>query len=347
MKKLWVWIKRKKWWLISLVVVVVLMGGYYFKQQSVKTPVVTVTPQTRDIVQSLNVSGNIDAHEIANLKFAAASKLTWLPIKEGDKVKKWQAIAAVDARQLQKQLEINQNLHEIQFRTTEQVLDDKDVYDASGLSETERRTVESSQLQTRNTALTVEAQDIAVKNATMVSPINGLVTKIDQPNVGTVIMPTDLVQVVNPETVYFAVVIDEADIGKIKIDQQARITMDAYPDQNIEAMVEKIAFTPSQSQSGGLGYKISLNLPINNETLSYRLGMSGDAEIVLNEADQVLSIPIDAITERDGKKSVEVLVNEVPEKREVTTGIDDGEFIEVKSGLTPSDQVIIPTGSGN
>jgi RND family efflux transporter MFP subunit len=345
MKKLWSWIKRKKWWLISLVVILVLAGGYYYRKQTAKPPVVTVNPQTKDITETLDVSGNIDAHELANLKFAAASKLTWLPVKEGDSVKKWQAIAAVDSRQLAKQMEIDQNLHGIQFRTTEQVLANNDYYGNSGLTESERRTVESSQLQTRNTALTVEYQDIAVKNATMVSPITGMVTKIDQPNVGATVMPTDVIQVVNPASIYFAVVVDEADIGKMKVGQEAEITLDAYPDEIINAKVEKIAFTPSQSQSGGLGYKLSLSLPVQNDQQQYRLGMSGDAKIVLNSASQVLSIPIDAITEREGKKYVDVLVNGVPEKREVTTGIDDGDYVEVTSGLTASDQVVMPTGT--
>jgi HlyD family secretion protein len=342
MKKLWEIIKKRKWLILGLVVVVAIGGVYYSRQQAAKKQVVTVKPEVRDIVESLDVSGNIDAHEKADLKFAAASKLTWLPIKEGDTVNKWQAIAAVDSRQLQKQLAIDQNLHGIQFRTTEGVFDTNDLYGGQGLTESERRTVESSQLSLRNTALTVEYQDIAVKNATMVSPIKGLVTRIDQPNVGATTLPTDIFEIVNPQTVYFAVIVDEADVGQVNASQSAEITLDAFPDDTLTANVERIAFTPSQSQSGSLGYKVSLSLPVDNSLQKYRLGMSGDAKIILNKKSSVLSIPTDAIVEREGKQSVEVMKNGKPEKVEVVTGISDGDYTEIISGLTENDLVVMP-----
>ena len=345
MKKLWAFIKRRKWILIA--VAVVIAGGYFYyaRQQAAKPKMVTVTPQTREIVESMDVSGNIDAHEKASLKFAAASKLTWLPVKEGDTVKKWQSLAAVDSAQLQKQMQIDQNLHGIQFRTSEGVFDTNNIYGAQGLTEAQRRTVESSQLQMRNTALNVEMQNIAVKNATMISPIEGVVTKINQPNVGAVVLPTDTLEVVNPKTVYFAVIVDEADIGKVNASQSAQINLDAYPDKTIESKVEKIAFIPSPSQNGGLGYKVTLSLPVDNRAQNYRIGMSGDAKIILNQKSGVLSIPADAITERDNQKSVEVLKNGQPEKVVIETGISDGDYTEIISGITASDVVVMP-GSG-
>jgi len=179
----------------------------------------------------------------------------------------------------------------------------------------------------------------------MISPIEGVVTKINQPNVGAVVLPTDTLEVVNPKTVYFAVIVDEADIGKVNASQSAQINLDAYPDKTIESKVEKIAFIPSPSQNGGLGYKVSLSLPVDNRAQNYRIGMSGDAKIILNQKSGVLSIPADAITERDNQKSVEVLKNGQPEKVVIETGISDGDYTEIISGITASDVVVMP-GSG-
>ena len=347
MKKVWVFIKSKKWLILGILVVLIIGGGYYYRKQVTKPVIQTATPEVRDIVQSLDVSGNINAHESATLRFAAASKLTWLPIKEGDTVKKFQAIAAVDSRQMQKQMDIDQNLHGIQFRSTEQVLDNNNYYGAQGLTEAQRRTVESSQLQLRDTALGAEIQDIAIKNATMVSPIKGLVTKIDQPNVGAVTMPTDTIQVVNPATVFFSVIVDEADIGKVSLGQEATIVLDAFPDQKLNSRVERIAFTPSPSQNGGLGYQVNLSLPVDNTLHLYRMGMSGDAFIVLSQKTQVLSIPTDAITQRNGVDTVEVLKNGQPVKVDIKTSISDGNYTEVTSGLATNDVVVLPNKAGS
>jgi HlyD family secretion protein len=347
MKKVWAYLKAKKWFILIILAVLVVGGGYFYRKQTTKPVIQTTTPEVRDIIESLDVSGNIDAHESATLRFAAASKLTWLPIKEGDTVKKWQSIAAVDSAQMQKQMAIDQNLHGIQFRSTEQVLDNNNVYGAQGLTETQRRSVESSQLQLRNTALGVEMQDIAIRNSTMVSPINGLITKIDQPNVGAVTMPTDTIQVVNPSTVFFNVIVDEADIGKVNVGQEATIVLDAFSDQTLNAKVEKIAFTPTPSQNGGLGYQVNLSLPVDNTLQQYRMGMSGDAYIVLSKKAQVLSIPTDAITQRNGVDTVEVVRNGKMEKVEVKTGISDGNFTEITSGLTSQDVVVVPTKTGS
>jgi RND family efflux transporter MFP subunit len=304
--------------------------------------VTTVAPEYQDIVEKLDISGNVDAHEKANLRFAAPSKLTWLRIKEGNTVKKWQAIAGVDARQLQKQLEYNLNLNSIQFRTTEGVMDANDRYDPTGLTETQRRALESSELQLRNTVLNTEIQDIAVKNATMVSPIDGIVTQIDQPNVGATVLVTDMIQIVNPTSVYFAVIVDEADIAKVVASQAATIVLDAYSAKSLRSEVETIAYTPSQSQNGGLGYKVNLTLPGEIVEMPYRLGMSGDANIILRQKTNVLSVSTDAIVERQGEQSVQVLRNGKPEKRVIETGISDGNFTEVVAGLTTDDQVILP-----
>ncbi len=334
-------LNHKKW--LGLIVVVALVAAYFInRSQANKKDLTTIKPSAREIVETLDVSGGVDAHQKADLRFGAPAKLTWLPVKEGDWVKKWQALAAVDARQLQKQLEYNQNLHGIQFRASENVFDANGKYAGEGMSETERRAVESSELQMRNAALQTEIQDITVKNATMVSPIEGIVTRIDQPNVGANLLVTDVIQVVNPQTVYFAVVVDETDIGKVKVGFKAKITLDAYPDEEFEATVEKIAYVPSQSQSGGLGYKVSLTMPLNEGGQKYRLGMSGDASIILNQKQVEVSIPADAIIERSGVKSVEVVRGGVTEKVTVETGIEDEEYVEITSGLTLIDEVVMP-----
>lgn len=222
MKKLFGWMMKKKWWVLTVIAVIVIIGMWGNSRQQQAKKVTTVNPQLRDITQILKVSGKIDAEEKVRLSFAAASRLTWLNVKEGDMVKKYQGLASVDSRTLQNNLQLAQNTHGVQFRTFENSLDSVDYY-SGGLSESERRTAESAQLNLRNTALAVESADIAVKLAYMSSPIQGVVTSIDQKNVGALMLPTDGITIVNPASVYFSAVIDEEDISKVTASLSANV----------------------------------------------------------------------------------------------------------------------------
>jgi RND family efflux transporter MFP subunit len=342
MKKIKNFLWGKKWIVAALVVVI---AGYFWwtNRQAADEKVALVRPEFRDITEVLTVSGRVDAEEKARMTFAAPSRLTWLPIKEGDRVSKWQGLAQVDARTLKNQMQIAQNTHGKTFRVYENVLDSVDYYAADGLTEEERRAAESAQLDIRNSALTVESADIAVKLAYMSSPINGIVTQIDQKNVGAVMLPTDTIQIVNPNTIFFVAVVDEEDITKVSLAQPSLIRLDAFDDQEFDSTVRRIAFTPTVSETGGTGYQIWLTLPVDNSGMTYRLGMNGEVDIILNRQSEVLTVPIDALIQREGKEYVDVSRNGQIERIEVTTGIADEDYIEIQSGLNPDDLVVVPT----
>ena len=318
-------------------------GGYgYYRQRQSEKPPVTVTPQIKDLTQTLQVSGLIDASQSATLSFPAAAKLTWVGVKEGDWVKQWQGVAAVDVSTLQKQMAVDQNLHGKEFRAFEQTLEDNDYYGSSGLNPSERRTVESAQLDLKNTALAAEIRDIAIKNAYLTSPIAGIVTRVDRPVANLYILPTDQVVIVDPQTIYFRVIIDEEDVSLVKPGQAVMISLDAYPETEIEGQVIQIAFAPSTTESGSLGYAIKISLPVNNEALLYRLGMNGDANIVLAQKSQVLTVPLDSLISRDELTYVEIYTNGNINQKEVKTGIEGETEVEILAGLTGTEAGVVP-----
>jgi HlyD family secretion protein len=333
---------RKK--LMVIMLAVFAGGGFWWwsSTQAKDELVQTVKPEYRDIRQTLSISGSIDAEEKAVLKFPAMSQLTWLGVKEGDVVKKWQGIASVDSRTLQKQMEIAQNTHGKVYRNFEQTLDDLDYYGNSGLTESERRIKESAELDIRNTILNVELADLAVKLSYMYSPVNGRVVSIDQPNVGATITPNDAFVIVNPESIFFAAIVDEEDVAAVKVGQTAQIRLDAFRGNAHTATVYDVAFAPTRSESGGTGYRVKLALPVDNQEQQYKLGMNGDAILLLAEEARQLSIPLEAIIEKNGKTFVEVWRHNQKELVEVTLGISDEDYVVVVAGLLADDDVVIP-----
>lgn len=343
MKKITDFIKERKIVLIIAIVLIAILGFRIKTNAETNEEVVVAFPSIQNITKTLELTGYIDAKEKANLKFLAPSRLSWVGVKEGDKVKKWQAIASVDTRTLQKQLQADLNNFAKEFNDHDQSLDDYDYYGESGIASENRRILENAQYDLSNTVIAVEIRDLAVRLSSIISPINGIVTRVDQPNAGVNISVTDVFQIVNPDSMFFSAEVDELDVSRVAVDQKATLVLDAYEEEAVDSMIEFISFTPVSSPTGGTSYRVELSLPGSNDLLKYRLGMSGEVEIILDQKDSVLTIPSEAIIERDGISFVEIKNGEgTIEKKEVEIGIETDDLVEIVSGISQSDQVIIP-----
>lgn len=339
-------ILSNKWlWLIALLVLAGSGYAYYRQQEANKLTFTTISPEYRIISQTVEISGVIDAKEKASLSFPTAGKLTWVGVKEGEYVKKWQGLASVDTSILEKQLQQDFNTFEKTWRNHDQTLSDVDFYSPSGLTDEFKRIVEKSSFDLQNSAINVEIRDLAIKLSTLTSPINGLVVQMSQPFSGVNVSPADTIQIVNPATIEFAAVVDEEDISLIQSNQKAELTVDAYPDETLQGLVDQIDFVPSPSQSGGTGFGVTIAFPNDNLNLKYRIGMNGTATIIITQTDHALSIPIDSLIVREGNNFVDVLINDEVVRKSVTVGVESEEYIQILSGITEADLVVLPNDS--
>ncbi len=85
--------------------------------------------------------------------------------------------------------------------------------------------------------------------------------------------------------------------------------------------------------------KIEINLPKSNQELSF--GLKVETKVMIEESREAFFIPEDAVYEKDFKKYVEILENGKPLEREVKTGIDNNNYIEIKEGLKEGEKVIL------
>ena len=214
-----------------------------------------------------------------------------------------------------------------------------DDYDRYSFTNTIERLIEQEQFLLNKTVTDVEIQDITNRWATLVSPIDGIVTSIDTPVAGVNVTTTDAITIVDPASLYFEVEIDESDLGSVSVGQTALIAFEAFPESTITGTISSIDFSGSTSDSGGVVFKAKLNFPITGR--EYRLGMTGDATITLQEKHNVVSIPIEAITEANDKKQVKILVNQQPQTKEISTGLETDTDAEITSGLQEGEVVVI------
>ncbi len=175
----------------------------------------------------------------------------------------------------------------------------------------------------------------------MFAPIDGeVIVKSVQP--GQTVTTTDPVVVLSDRLIVEAQV-DETDIGKVKEGQKAVITLDAYPDIEVNATVGHIYYESLVVNNVTI-YKVDI-LPEKVPDV-FRSGMSANIRIVQAEKDNVLTVPLEAVKHGKGGKGSFVLVdqgkNQKPEKRTVETGISDDSTVEIVSGIDENDVLVIP-----
>lgn len=331
------------WKIIAGLVILVTVGlgirQIWFKPKAVYE---TVVAERKDLVRTLEVSGEIAAERKVTLKFQAGGKLAWMGVKEGDFVRQWQAVASLDKSIVKKNLAkfLNDYMHQRwdfdQIRENNLVISDN--YDEYSFSNAVERLIEQEQFLLNKTVLDVEIQDLTNKLATLVSPMAGVVTRVDTPVAGVNVTTADVIEIVDPASLYFEAEVDEADIAQVAVGQAAEIKLEAGGDEPIEARVSWIDFSASTSDGGGTVFLVRLKL-VNRPQL--RLGMTGEAAIRLSSREGVVVIPSRAVTSKDGQAEVKLKQGDKIIDKLVKVGLETDAEVEIIEGLTVGDEVIV------
>ncbi|MFA5749728.1 MAG: efflux RND transporter periplasmic adaptor subunit [Candidatus Shapirobacteria bacterium] len=303
-----------------------------------------IQPKRETIKDEITLTGFIDAAIKTELRFQTSGQLAWVGVKVGDKVKKYQAIASLNKEELKKQLQVDFNNYRSALATFDDTQDDyKKEKDGFILTDDMKRILVRSQNTLNNSVINYELQDLAIKYATLITPINGIITDIEQPSSGINITPTTATfSIVDPTSIYFKAQIDQEDVVKIKIGDQTIINLDSFPNQEFESEITYVSFIPVSGETSTV-YEVRFKLPLNNDDLKYRIGMDGDAIISLKENSNSLVIPVDSIHQENDQSYVLVKEGDSVNltKKYIKTGIETDTTIEILEGLSENDQIVI------
>ena len=156
---------------------------------------------------------------------------------------------------------------------------------------------------------------------------------------GQTVTAADIVIVLSDHLIAQAQV-DETDIGKVKMGQEAVVTLDAYPAIEVKGKVDHIFYESKLVNNVNI-YQVDIIL----ETIPavFRSGMTATVNIIENTKLDALLIPLEAV--KRNKKGTYVLLSQAPgEKpieRNIKTGISDEKNTEVLSGLSQDDKILI------
>ena len=171
---------------------------------------------------------------------------------------------------------------------------------------------------------------------------NGVVTDVKAVNGGTVEENGELLTVESTENVCVKVSLNKSDLEKVKEGQKAAITIVGKP---YEGTVTRISRSATKNEKGAA--LVTAEIHIDNPDQDLYLGVDGKVTIQGNKAENVVTVPIEAVNiGKDGSFVYIVNENGMIEKRIITTGLSSAEATEVKEGLDGTERVVLSVDAG-
>ena len=204
------------------------------------------------------------------------------------------------------------------------------------LNEAEKASARSS---LTSASVSLKKAQNELENATIISPIDGEVARLNY-KTGDIIVDNStsdpVAVIINNDTLFIEVDIEEADINKIKVKQKVYATFNALNELTLNGEVSFISLTSKTNNSGIVTYLVRIVIMDKGDN-QIREGMTAFVDFVTAELSDVLTVPVTAVKNVNDTPSV-LNINEewVP----VVTGFTDGKNVEIISGLNAGDKII-------
>ena len=351
--------------IIAIIIAFIFIGAFVFLyQKSQPEPIVynEFTTKMGDVSKTTLITGKIEPRNEVNVKPQISGIITDIYKEAGDVVKAGEVIAKVkvipDMSQLSsaesrvRLAEINAKQAQVDY-DRDKVLFDKHLITAESFDKVSQTLHQAQEeVKAATDALEVVRDGVSKSNAsassTLIrSTISGVILDIPVKVGNTVILSntfndgTTIATLANMKDLIFRGNIDETEVGQLSIGVPMKITIGALQDVKLNASLEYIS--PKAVENNGANqFEIKAAIDVKGAK-SLRSGYSANAEIVLQTAKNVLTIPESAV-EFSGDSTFVYLVKgkgeqKTYERHPVTIGISDGVNIEIKKGLTKKDIV--------
>jgi len=198
--------------------------------------------------------------------------------------------------------------------------------------------IEAQKAQINSAAANVTIIKSQLAKMSLLSPIDGIVTQMNI-EVGETVSPNlPLISIFSKNKFQIETMISEAEIAKIKVGDPAKITLDAFGNDNVfDAKI--ISIDPAEIMSEGTPtYKVTLEF--EKEYSEIKSGLTANIDIISEKHENVIIVPQRAIITKNNEKFVLVKNGDQLEERKIQTGIrgSDGN-IEIISGLNETDSI--------
>jgi len=379
-------LKRKRVLVVAgiLAVAAAIAGVVVSRRGPQPTTVQAATVGRADLQSKVTANGKVQAQKKVDISATIAGQITHLAVKEGDRVRKGQLLLQIDAvnpRAAARSMEagvlaLMRDLDSARARL-EQAQDDlkrtEENYKASIIPEADYRraqtnltsaqaAVQAAQVRVDQARASSEGARDTLAKTTVLSPMDGTITAkrveegevavvgvLNQP--GTVLLTVSDMSVVETE-----MEVDETSIPSVKVGQEARIRIDAYPNRTFNGIVTEVGNSPIiNTGTTAVAIKFKVKIQIKDPPPDIKPGLSVQADILTGFRSQALVIPIQALVVRDielkpgetpkpgaprDEEGVYLIENDKARFQKLTTGLLGELSLEVLEGLKGGETVI-------
>ena len=334
--------RYKKWVILLLLLGLLGAGGTVYMKKS-STPVVkeaTVSVTRGEIQATVSATGSISAVNSVLVSSRVTGLLNEVRVKENDHVEAGQVLLVLDDTVLRAQ--VTQYLTQVQNYAA--------IYERSkklsainGQSLQQLETDRTNYLVAQATYENYAAQlDYYIIKAPIAGVVIGEPTPAGQTVVQGLSAAQTLLTIADMSKMQVKAMVDETDIGKVKVGQTVSFTVDAHSDKKFSGKVRKISKDATTS-SNVVYYYVYVDVD-STQGLLYPT-MTARVTLQVGESKNVLVVPLSAVKEEKGQKFVQVMVGAQAQNTLVTVGLSDDENIEISSGLKEGDNVILPAAA--
>ncbi len=322
--------KRKVLWILLAVVLLAVLGGFaYSKRGPQPTEVQTATVGREDLQAKVSANGKIQAQKKVDISAMIPGQITHLAVEEGDRVKKGQFLLQIDqvnpralARSNEFSMQALRQDLESAKSTLEQARADfrradgnfkAGIIPAADMERTRtavrsaEAAVQAAQQRVEQAGATLEGARDTLAKTTIRSPMDGVVTarRVEEGEVavigvqnspGTVLLTISDMSVVEAE-----MEVDETSIPSVKLNQEARVRLDAYPNQTFHGTVTEVGSSPLVAATNQ-AIKFKVKVRVDNPPPDIKPGLSARADILTGFRAHTLVVPLQALVVRDLEK---------------------------------------------
>lgn len=352
--------------LIAVMSAIALAGWYYTRPKPLQVDLATIAAGNVEATIVNTRAGTIKSCQRSNLAPISGGKIAKIWVKEGDHVQKDQVLLELWNQDLQAQRELAQrqltmaqerrretciladNARRESVRTQQLVIQgfvsSQRADDVNANARSRQASCEAAISDIKRAEAQIRVSQAGIDRTVITAPFSGVIGKItgelgefttpSPPGIPT--PPT--IDLIDDRCLYVTAPMDEVDAPKIRVGQEARITLDAIPGKVFPGKIRRIApyVTEIEKQARTVDIEVDFQQVPADALL---VGYSADVEVVLDRKTDVLRIPTQAIRQNNTVWVVDD--NNRLAERQLETGLSNWSFTEIRSGLKAGDHVLI------
>ncbi|HET7435239.1 MAG TPA: efflux RND transporter periplasmic adaptor subunit [Thermoanaerobaculia bacterium] len=333
---------RRKWVVLAIIAAVAIgaiVAVVISKKRAKPIPVTTEKAQRRNVTQLVTATGKIQPEVEVKIAPEVSGEIIEIPVKEGQSVQRGQLLLRIKPDTYQAQVEAQtaalngarsasvQNRAQLDKAATDyaraqnlfkqNLISDNDLKSAQTARDVAQAALQSSLFEIQRSEGALRQIREALGKTIIYSPSNGTITsltsRVGERVVGTSqFAGTEVMRIADLDSMEARVNVNENDVVNVKVGDEARISVDAYPDRAIRGVVREIASSAQTNNAGTqeevTNFEVKISIP--DRSLRLRPGMSATADVETATVQNAVVVPIQSVTVRSTDSDLS------PEERE-------------------------------